>query len=71
MRRGGGVEILSYTGIQHGSEELWPGHRFWVCLTVTLTLEICMTLVQGNGTPFGNGQQLRNIIQIQHDSEEL
>ena len=26
--------------IQHGNEELWPGHGFWVCVHCDLTLEV-------------------------------
>ena len=41
--------------IQHGSEELWPGHGFWVCVHCDLDLGD-MTLGQGHDTPLGHGQ---------------
>ena len=46
--------------IQHISEELWPGHRFEVCVYCDLDLGD-MTLGQGHDTPFGRGQQLCEI----------
>ena len=36
--------------IQHGSEELWPGHRLWVCVHCDLNLG-GMTLGQEYDTP--------------------
>ena len=43
--------------IQHGSEELWPRHRFGVCVHCDLDLGD-ITLAQGHDTPLGHGQQL-------------
>ena len=47
--------------IQHGSEELWPGHWIWVCVHCDLDLG-GMTLGQGYDTPLGHGQQLCEIL---------
>ena len=47
--------------IQHGSEELWPGHGFWVCVHCNLDFE-GMTLGQGHDTPLGHGPQLWEIL---------
>ena len=47
--------------IQLGSEELWPGHWFWVFVHCDLDLED-MTLGQGHDTPLGYGQQLSEIL---------
>ena len=41
--------------IQHGSEELWPVHGFWVCGHCDLDLGD-MTLGQGHDTSLGHGQ---------------
>ena len=41
--------------IQHGSEELWPGHIFWVCVHCDLDIGD-MTFGQGHGKPLGHGQ---------------
>ena len=45
--------------IQHGSEKLWPGHGFWVCVHLDLG---DMTLGQVHDTPLGHGQQLCEIL---------
>ena len=45
--------------IQHGSEELWPWHGFWVCVHCDLG---DITLGQGHGTPLGHGQKLCEIL---------
>ena len=47
--------------IQHGSEELWTGHGFWVCVHCDLDLGD-MTLCQDHDTPSGHGQQLCEIL---------
>ena len=47
--------------IQHGSVELWPGHRFWVCVHYEIDLED-IALGQGHDTPLGHGQQLCEIL---------
>ena len=47
--------------IQYGSDELWPGHRFLVCVHYDLDLGE-MTLGQGHDTPLGHGQQLCEIL---------
>ena len=49
--------------IQLGSEELWPGHRYLVCVHCDLDLRD-MTLGQGHDTPLGHGQQLCEILSI-------
>ena len=41
--------------IQLCTEELWPGHRFWVCMHCDLDLGD-ITLGQGHDTPLGHGQ---------------
>ena len=40
--------------MQHGSEELWPGHGFSVCVHYDLDLGT-MTFGQGHDTSLGNG----------------
>ena len=50
---GSWTTIVWIIQIQHGSEELWPGHRFWVCVDCDLD---DMTLGQGQDTPFGHEQ---------------
>ena len=47
--------------IQLGSEELWPGHRFRVCVHCDLYLGD-MTLGQGHDISLGHGQQLCEIL---------
>ena len=47
--------------IQLGSEELWPGHGFQVCVHCDLDLEN-MTLGQSHDTPLVHGQQLCEIL---------
>ena len=47
--------------IQNGSEELWTGNGFWVCVHFDLDLGD-MTLGQGHDTSFGHGQQLCDIL---------
>ena len=47
--------------IQLGKEELWPGHRFWVCVHCDLVLGD-MTFGQGHDTPLGHGQQFYEIL---------
>ena len=47
--------------IQLGSEELWPGHGFRVCVYFDRDLWD-MILGQGNDTPLGHGQQLCGIL---------
>ena len=44
------------------SEELLPGHIFWVCVHCDLDLGDIMTLVQGHDTPLGHGQNLCEIL---------
>ena len=51
---------VKYFQVQLGCEELWPGHRFWVCVHCDLDLGD-MTLGQGHATPLGHGQQLYGI----------
>ena len=47
--------------IQLGSEELWPGHGFSVCLHCDLNLGD-MNLDQGHSIPLGHGQDLCEIL---------
>ena len=47
--------------IKFRSEELWPGHGFWVCVHCGIDLGD-LTLVQGHDTPLGHGQQLCEIL---------
>ena len=47
--------------IKLGSEGLWPGHGFSVCVHCDLDLGD-MTLDQGHGTPLGHWQQLCEIL---------
>ena len=47
--------------IQLGSEELWHGHRFWVCVHCDLDLGD-MTLGQDHDTPLGREQQFCAIL---------
>ena len=49
--------------IQLGSEELRPGHRFWVCVHCDLDLGD-MTLGQGHDITLGHGQQFCEIIKM-------
>ena len=46
---------------QHGNEEWWPGHGFWVCVHCDLELGD-MTLGLGHVTPLGHGQQFCKIL---------
>ena len=50
--------------IQFGSEELWPGQGFLVCMYCDLEIRD-ITLGQGHDTPLGHGIMMWNIIQIQ------
>ena len=47
--------------IQLCSEELWPWHRFWVCVHCDLDIRD-MTFGQGYNTPLGHGQQVCEIL---------
>ena len=47
--------------MQHGNEELWPEHRFCVCVHYDLDIG-GMTLGQGHDTPLGHGQQLCEVL---------
>ena len=47
--------------IQHGSKELWLGHRFRVCVHCDLELRD-MTVIWGHDTPFSHGQKLCEIL---------
>ena len=49
--------------IQRGSEELWPGQGFLVCVHCDLDLDLGgMTLGEGHDTPLRHGQQLSEIL---------
>ena len=52
---------LNIIQIQLGSEELWPGNGFPVCVHCDLDLGD-MILGQGHDTPFDHGQQLGEIL---------
>ena len=47
------IIVWNIIQIQLGNEELWPGHRFWVCVQCDLDLED-MTSSQGHDTSFGH-----------------
>ena len=47
--------MLNIIHIQHGTEELWPGHGFWVCVHCDFDLGD-MTLGQRHDTFLGHGQ---------------
>ena len=47
--------------IQLGSEELWPGHRFWVRVHCELDLWV-MTLAQDYDIPLSHGQKLFEVL---------
>ena len=47
--------------IQHGSKELWPGHRFWLCVHCDLELGN-MALATNHDIPFGHGQHMWKIL---------
>ena len=53
--------VCNIIQIQHGSEELWPWHGFWLCVHSDLDLGD-MTLVWGHDTPLGHVQQLCKIL---------
>ena len=53
--------VWSIIQIQHGSEELWPGHRFRVWVQCDLGLGD-MTMGEGHDTLLGHGQQLCEIL---------
>ena len=53
--------MLDIIQIQFCSEELWPGHGFWLCLHRDLD---DMTVGQVHDTPLGHGQQLCEILSI-------
>ena len=46
---------------QHGSDELWPGHEFIVCMHCDLDIGV-ITLGQGHDIPLGHGQQFYEIL---------
>ena len=51
--------------IQHGTEELWHGHRCCVCVRCTLGVGN-MTMGEEHETPLGHGQQLCEILSRSH-----
>ena len=55
------ISVWNIIVIQFGSEELWPGHGFWVCVHCDLNLGD-MTLGQVHDTPLGHRQQLFEIL---------
>ena len=55
------ISVWNIIQIKLGSEELWPGHGFWVCVHCDLDLAD-MTLGQGHDTPLGHEQQLCEIL---------
>ena len=54
------ISVWNIIQIQLGSEELWPGHRFSVC--VHCDLDLWDSLVQGLDTSLGHGKQLCKIL---------
>ena len=61
MTLGQGHDTPLGHGRQHGSEEFWPGHGFWVLVHCDLDLRD-MTLSQDHDTPLGHGKQLCEIL---------
>ena len=57
---GHGQQAFKIIQIQLGSEELWPGHGYWVCVYHDLDIED-MTLGQGHDTPLDQGQHVCEI----------
>ena len=55
------IIVWNIIEIKLGSEEVWPGYGFPVCVHCELDLGD-MTLGQGHDTPLGHGQQLCEII---------
>ena len=55
------IMVWNIIQIQLGSEELWPGHGFPVCVHCDLD-PWGMTFGQGHDTPLGHGQQLCEIL---------
>ena len=53
--------VWNIAQIQLGSNELWPGHRFWVYVHCGIDLAD-MTLGQSHGTTLSCGQPLREIL---------
>ena len=53
--------MLNIIQIQHDSAELWPGHRFWVCVHCDLDIRD-MTLGQDHDTSMCHGQQVCEIL---------
>ena len=47
--------------IQHGSKELWPEHRFWLCVHCDLE-HGNMTLAENHDTPLGHSQHMWKIL---------
>ena len=61
--------VWNFIQIQLSSEELWPGHIFWVCVHFDLDLgDTCMTLSQSHDTPLDHWQQLCEIWSISNMS---
>ena len=54
-------QMLNIIQIQHCSEEMWPGHGFWLYVHCNLDLGD-MTLAQGHDTLLGHGQQVCVIL---------
>ena len=50
------IIVWNIIQIQHCSEELWPGHRFWVCVHCDLDSRR-YALGQGHDTLLGHGQE--------------
>ena len=47
--------------IQHGCNELWPGHIFWLCVHCKIDFRD-MTLDKGHDTTLNHGQQFRKLL---------
>ena len=52
---------VNFILIENGSKELWPGHRFWLCVHCDLELGN-MTLATNHDTPCGHGQHMWKIL---------
>ena len=55
------IVVWNIIQIQYGSEDVLPGHNFWVCVHFDLDLRD-LTLGQGHDTPLGHEQQLCKIL---------
>ena len=59
------TNVWNIIKIKPCSEELWPGHRFWICVHCDLHLGDT-ALCQGHGILLRNGQQLCELLFRSH-----